>query len=72
MKYDHIVKVGAVLTDETFHLSCGFYTTTDDGILFKLPDYQWIDHYPNCDGESDRWNTRIIGTSDEIFYPART
>jgi len=43
-------------------------TTTDDGVLFKLPDYSWIDHYPDCDGESDRWDAKIIGTNDEIFY----
>lgn len=45
-------------------------TTTEEGVHFKLPDYQWIDHYPHCDGESDRWSTRIIGTNDEIFYRA--
>ncbi len=45
-------------------------TTTDDGVHFKLPSYRWIDHYPNCDGESDRWDCVIDGVNDEIFYKA--
>ena len=44
-------------------------STTEDEVIFQLPDYEWIDHYPNCDGESDRWDTRIIGINDEIRYP---
>ena len=43
--------------------------TTDKGMLIlQLPEYEWIDHYPNCDGESDRWDTKIIGIRDEICY----
>lgn len=45
-----------------------FITTTDTAVIFKLPEYTWIDHYPNCDGESDRWSSRIIGIRDEITY----
>ena len=44
-------------------------TTTDDMLIFQLPEYEWIDNYPNCDGESDRWDTKIIGIRDEIRYP---
>lgn len=44
-------------------------TTTKDMFIFQLPEYEWIDHYPNCDSESDRWGTRIIGIRDEIRYP---
>jgi len=44
-------------------------TTKEDAVTFQLPDYEWIDHYPNCDGESDRWDTRIVGICDEISYP---
>ncbi len=43
-------------------------TTTDDGVLFRLPDYSWTDNYPYCDGESDRWDAEIIGINDEVFY----
>ena len=25
----------------------------DGQIVLKMPIYSWIDHYPNCDGESD-------------------
>jgi len=46
-------------------------TATDDTLIFQLPEYEWIDHYPHCDGESDRWDTRIIGIRDEIRYPYR-
>ena len=121
MHYDHIIDRNRTLSDEHFHLACGyccttsflfekagvavvidckgsftfysadgektetfnakpmdggrehyedvFITTTDAGIVFRLPDYSWTDHYPNCDGESDRWSCRIIGTRDEIRYP---
>ena len=27
----------------------------------KLPVCQWTDHYPNCDGENDRWSWKSIG-----------
>lgn len=122
MKYDHVVKADENLTEERFHLACGYYTTTsfmfekanfavvidcngtftfytadgaelenvkakpmeggrerymdvfvttdDDGVTFKLPDYSWSDNYPHCDGESDRWDGKIIGTNDEIVFKA--
>ena len=36
--------------------------SVEDGqIVLKMPIYSWIDHYPNCDGESDRWSTKTIG-----------
>ena len=28
-------------------------------ITLQLPVYGWDDSYPNCDGESDRWNRYI-------------
>ncbi len=30
-------------------------------IVLKFPIVEWIDNYPNCDGEHDRWDTEIIG-----------
>lgn len=30
-------------------------------ILLKFPICEWIDHYPNCDGEHDRWSTKTVG-----------
>lgn len=30
-------------------------------IRLRFPIYEWIDNYPNCDGEHDRWDTRIVG-----------
>ena len=30
-------------------------------LKLQFPIYEWIDNYPNCDGEHDRWDTRIVG-----------
>jgi len=32
----------------------------DDKISLEFPVYEWIDNYPNCDGEHDRWDTKTI------------
>ena len=36
-------------------------------ILLKFPLIQWIDNYPHCDGEHDRWDTKIVGYHDLVF-----
>ena len=46
-----------------------FITTTETGIVFRLPEYDWWDHYPDCDGESDRWDATVIGTRDQVVWP---
>ena len=33
----------------------------ENSIILKFPTYEWIDNYPHCDGEHDRWSTRKIG-----------
>jgi hypothetical protein len=30
-------------------------------VLLKFPIVQWIDNYPHCDGEHDRWDARTVG-----------
>lgn len=30
-------------------------------IVLRFPIVEWIDNYPNCDGEHDRWDTETIG-----------
>lgn len=30
-------------------------------LTLRFPLYQWIDNYPHCDGEHDRWDTKIVG-----------
>ena len=30
-------------------------------LTLKLPVCRWTDHYPNCDGENDRWTWQSIG-----------
>ena len=39
-------------------------------IVLKMPIYRWIDHYPHCDGESDRWDGEAIGYHTVRFNPA--
>lgn len=33
----------------------------DGFVQLKFPIYEWIDNYPHCDGEHDRWDTKIVG-----------
>ncbi len=34
----------------------------ENGIItLKFPVYNWVDNYPHCDGEYDRWDTTVIG-----------
>ena len=35
---------------------------TEDGIItLRFPIVKWIDNYPHCDGEHDRWDAVTIG-----------
>ncbi len=36
-------------------------------LTLKFPIVKWIDNYPNCDGENDRWDSVIIGYNTLIF-----
>ena len=41
-----------------FDICCG----VENGIItMKFPVYNWVDNYPHCDGEYDRWDTTVIG-----------
>lgn len=40
-------------------ISCHVEGTT---IRLHFPICEWVDYYPNCDGEHDRWGTRMIGS----------
>lgn len=35
---------------------------SDGRIVLDFPIYRWIDNYPHCDGEHDRWDTVQIGS----------
>ena len=37
------------------------YSVEDGQIVLKMPIYRWIDRYPHCDSESDRWDAETIG-----------
>ncbi len=44
---------------ETYNeVMCGAEENT---VILKFPIVEWIDNYPNCDGEHDRWDTVTIG-----------
>lgn len=36
-------------------------TVESGAVLLKFPIVQWIDNYPHCDGEHDRWDSRTVG-----------
>jgi len=42
----------------------------EKALVLDFPIYEWIDHYPNCDGEHDRWSTRTVGCHTVVFDPA--
>lgn len=33
----------------------------ETALTLRFPIVKWIDNYPNCDGENDRWDSVIIG-----------
>lgn len=33
----------------------------ENAVIIRFPIVEWIDNYPHCDGEHDRWDSRIIG-----------
>ena len=43
-----------------------------DVILIKFPIYEWVDYYPNCDGEYDRWLARVVGFRPPIAFSLTT
>ena len=38
-------------------------------ITIKFPILEWIDNYPHCDGEHDRWDSKKIGEHVLAFTP---
>ena len=44
----------------------------DGKLQLRFPVVQWIDNYPNCDGEHDRWDSRIVGYHTVEFDPDGT
>ena len=44
----------------------------DDKIYLRFPIYSWTDHYPHCDGESDRWDARVIRYHEPIVLDVST
>lgn len=47
----------------------GTVRCSSDGekIRIQLPVYEWLDSYPHCDGESDRWTRRTLRWFDVVF-----
>lgn len=44
----------------------------DGKLLLRFPEYTWVDHYPDCDGESDRWSARITGYKPPVVFDLDT
>ncbi len=44
-----------------------YYRIDENKIILDFPVYEWIDNYPHCDGEHDRWDTREIGAHTITF-----
>lgn len=38
-----------------------------ENIILRFPIVKWIDNYPHCDGEHDRWDSVIIGYHTVTF-----
>ena len=43
-----------------------------DKIYFRFPYYDWVDHYPYCDGENDRWDAYVTGYRSPFVFDCRT
>ncbi len=44
----------------------------EDGLIkLHFAVTEWVDNYPHCDGEHDRWETRLTGFNTLSFDPAR-
>lgn len=39
----------------------------ENTVTLRFPIVKWIDNYPNCDGEYDRWESVIIGYNTVSF-----
>ncbi|MBP3685434.1 MAG: hypothetical protein J6J21_00205 [Clostridia bacterium] len=42
------------------------------GFVFSFGQTVTVDHYPNCDGESDRYSTTFEGSREVVFSPEGT
>lgn len=58
-----LIAAGSVSAEEDGRGVYEEVTCRVDGKLLKLsfPICQWIDNYPHCDGEYDRWDKKILG-----------
>ena len=48
------------------HMLC---KVRDGKLLFRFPIIEWIDNYPHCDGEHDRWDSKVIGYHTVTYTP---
>ena len=44
----------------------------ENEIRIEYPEYEWVDRYPNCDGEYDRLNTVFVGYYSPIVLDLKT
>ena len=48
------------------------FKVAEGKLLLQFPEYNWVDHYPDCDGESDRWSARITGYKPPVVFDLDT
>ena len=51
------------------HIRC---KVEDGKIALCYPRYTWVDYYPHCDGESDRWEEIISGYKAPVVFDIAT
>ena len=68
---EHLATVVAPAEESGKQVYTRCFCDVQDGALeIGLPICQWIDNYPNCDGEHDRWDVEIVGWYILSYNPA--
>lgn len=52
-----------------FDISC---KVEEGKIWFRFPYYRWVDNYPHCDGENDRWDAYVEGFREPYTFDLKT
>ena len=73
-KVDLLDENGAVLATKTAEKQTGgrevyekVVIVKNENLVLRFPVVEWIDNYPHCDGEHDRWDSKIIGWDTVAF-----
>ena len=71
---EKLLASACVSTDGDGHgkYEAAYCNVDGDTIKIRFPIYEWYDNYPNCDGEHDRWDCRVVGYTKPIAYALST